>query len=204
MPGLLCVRDTDAQGTHKRLQDRTTLPIELDDITEILVELGYTDEVRFYPVKADPFRIRGAFYQYHYRPGVYADPVKVTLIPYNANDPLDLQRVVCCKELMHLFDTDLEKTDKQEEVPDFIEKVLGPLSTDDYGVADFMAAKDKIAIYQCLPLLLPYAALCQAREAVTSGQKTIEEVAAWAYIPKDLVSFMLDKEWDTLNGVLYR
>lgn len=103
---------------------------------------------------------------------------------------------------MHIFDSELEKTDTVDEIPDFIDKLLGPMSTDDLGLADFMAAKDKVALYQCLPLLLPKAALEVARNAVDSGSKTPADIADWAKIPERLVKFMLPKEWDTLNGAL--
>lgn len=186
----------------ERLENRTELPIEVQEIADLLIELGFQDEVRFYDVAADPTRIRGAFDQFVYRPGVYADPVRVALIPYNSNDPTEWQRLVCCKELMHLFDHDIERTDKEDEVPSFLDKLLGPMSTDDFGLADFMAAKDKIATYQCLPLLMPKAALDIARQAVAEGVKTPEDVADWAGIPLRFVMLMLDEQWETLNGAL--
>lgn len=182
--------------------DRVELPIDVQEIADAIRELGFQDEIRFYDVEADSSTIRGLFDQFTYRPGVYAEPVLVTLIPYNSNDPVEWQRVVCCKEMMHIFDSDLEKTDTPEEIPDFLDKLLGPLSTDDFGLADFMAAKDKVAMYQCLPLLMPKAALEVARGAVDSGEKSPAEVAEWAKLPERLVRFMLLKEWDTINGAL--
>ena len=188
----------------ERLEDRTDLPIEVEEIANILVELGCQDDIRFFDVNADPAKIRGVFHQFSYRPGVYADPVTVALIPYNSNDPMEWQRLVCCKELMHLFDSDLERTDNEEEVPSFLDKLLGPMSTDDFGLADFMASKDKMATYQCLPLLMPHAALQVARQAVHDGRKTPEEIAEWAKIPVRFVRLMLAEHWETLNGALHR
>jgi hypothetical protein len=186
----------------ERFQDRTKLPIEVDEIAAEIAALGLQDEINFYHIGADPAQIRGAFYQFTHRPGVYAEPVLVTLVPYNDDDPLEWQRVVCCKEMMHIFDSDLERTDTEEQVPEFLDKLLGPLSTDDFGAADFMAAKDKVALYQCLPLLLPRAALQIARKAVADDLKTAEEIARWAGIPVNLVIMMLQEDWDTINGAL--
>lgn len=186
------------------LADRTDLPIEVEEIAKILVDLGCQDEVHFYDIAADPKKIKGAFDQFTRRNSVYGDPLLVTLVPYNSNYPVEWQRLVCCKELMHLFDRDLERTDSEEEVPSFLEKLLGPLSTEDFGLADFMAVKDKIAAYQCLPLLMPRAALKIARQAVAEGKKTPEEVADWANIPLQFLVMMLDEQWDTLNGNLMK
>jgi hypothetical protein len=103
---------------------------------------------------------------------------------------------------MHLFDRDIERTDKEDEVPSFLDKLLGPLSTDDFGLADLMAVKDKIATYQCLPLLMPKAALSIARRAVAEEKKTPQEVANWAKLPLPFVELMLDEQWETINGAL--
>lgn len=186
----------------KQFEECTALPIEVEEIANAIIELGVQDEIHFVDVDAETAEIHGAFARFRYRKGVYADEIWVTHIPYNKNDTLEQQRVVCCKEMMHIFDSELEMTDTESEVPDFLDKLLGPHSTDDFGLADFMAAKDKFALYQCLPLLLPKAALKIAREAVEKNQKTPAEIAVWARLPINIVNLMLNKEWDTLNGML--
>jgi hypothetical protein len=186
----------------QRFAMRVELPIEVSEIAAAIIEEGVQDEIHFVPVEADRSQIHGAFARFRYRPRVYADPIWVTHIPYNSNDSLPWQRVTCCKELVHIFDREIECTDTEEEVPEFIEKLLGPLSTEDYGIADLMAGKDKLALYQCLPLLLPRAALLVAREAVQSGRKTVEEVAEWAQMPVGLVRMMLGEQWEVLNGAI--
>lgn len=185
-----------------RLAGEVNLPIEVSDIVDALVAEGFIDEIHFVPVDGDLAQIRGAFARFQYHTGPYSDPVDVAHIPYNSNDSVPGQRVTCCKELIHLFDSDLERTDTEDEVPEFIEKVLGPLNNDDFGLIDLMASKDKLALYQCLPLLMPRAALDVAREAVASDRLTVQEVAEWAQMPLPLVRLMLDDQWDTLNGRL--
>jgi hypothetical protein len=104
--------------------------------------------------------------------------------------------------LVHIFDRRAEQTDKPEEVSELIEQILGPLSTEDYGFADVQAAADRLALYQCLPLLFPHAALRQAKTAVRSGDRTIDQVAEAACIPLQFVRLMLTEEWEKLNGLL--
>jgi hypothetical protein len=161
-----------------------------------------TDEVHFVPVEADPDRIHGAIGRFRYRPRPYADPVWVAHIPFNSIDSLEIQRVTCSKELIHLFDSDLECTDTEEEVPAFIARLLGPFSSDDLGLADLMAGKDKLAVYMCLPLLLPKAALRILRREVVEERLTTVEAAQLACMPHDLVVLMLDENWDSVNGAL--
>ncbi len=186
----------------KHFESRTDLPIEVEEIAKAITDGGCQDEIHFVPVPADPSRIHGAIGRFRYRPGVYAEPVWVAHIPYNANDSTEMQRVTCCKELVHLFDTDLEKTDTEAEVPALIERLVGPFSSDSLGLADLMAGKDKLALYMCLPLLLPKAALQHLRKEVRAGKMTAVEAAKLACMPVELVTMMLADNWDTLNGAL--
>lgn len=184
----------------EQFAEKTELPIEVQEIADAIIGAGIQDEIHFVDVDADPAVIHGAFARFSYHKAIYGDPIWVTHIPYNSRDPLKLQRVVCSKEMIHLFDSDIERTDTPEEIYELIDKLLGPLTTDDLGLADLMAAKDKLAVYQCLPLLMPKAALQVARDAVAKGIKTPEEISEWAQIPVGLIHLMLQKEWDTING----
>lgn len=186
----------------KKLETQDELPIEVSDITAEIIAGGCQDEIFLKGVEAETSEIHGAFWNFVHRPGVYADPRFVAIIPYNINDPLEWQRATCVKELMHLFDSVLEKTNTDDEVNGLIDRLLGRLSSDDVGLSDLMAGKDKLALYMGLPLLLPKAALLQAREACNAGTATIADIARDAVMPEELVELMLDEEWDTLNGKL--
>lgn len=129
-------------------------------------------------------------------------PRSVTHIVYTTQVPVAWQRVICAKELVHIFDRKAEKTDTPDEVSELIEKILGPLSTEDYGFADLQAAADRLALYQCLPLLFPTAALGQAKAAIDSGEMTVEQVAEAACIPLGFVRLILSDDWEKLNGFL--
>lgn len=184
----------------EKFENRVDLPIELEEISKAITELGFSDEIVFQGVAADSAQLRGAFFKYYYHRAMYAEPTWVTCIFYNEEEPAEMQRVICCKELMHIFDSKMERTDAKEEIARFIDKILGPLSADEYGQADFQAAKDKVALYQCLPLLFPKAALQAARQAVQAGRKTPEEIAKLASIPLNIAEFMLDENWDNINN----
>lgn len=185
------------------LRGRTLLPIEVSEIADAIVAQGCTDIIFFKGIDGESTStIHGAFWRYSRRPGLYADPEYIVLIPYNNSDSLQWQRVTCAKEMVHIFDSDLERTDEADEVVDLIDRLLGRMSTDDFGIVDLMASKDKLALYYCLPLLLPKAALDQARAEVNSGRKTPADVAVDANMPVGLVKLMLNIQWDTLNGQL--
>lgn len=180
----------------------TQLPVEVDEIVKRIRETSHQDEVHLFEADTDPTKIRGVFGQFTYHNHVYGDPVFVTHVVYSKNVPLEWQRVIATKELVHIFDSDPTKTDTDQEVSDLLDKLVGPLSSDDYGFADLQAAKDRIALYQSLPLLLPKAALDIARDAFKNELKTPNDIAEWACMPVELVGLMLRDDWVELNGAL--
>jgi hypothetical protein len=181
---------------------RSELPIEVHEITTVVREKHYQDELFLKPVDAQSGALLGMFHQYNRSVAVYAEPVLVTEILYNKNVSVEWQRVVCCKELVHLSDKLTERVSKLDEVDRLVEKLLGPLSSEDYGFTDLVAAKDKLALYQCLPLLFPYTSVIIGREALSTGRKTLDEIADWAQVPVDLIKFMLDEGWDRISQEL--
>lgn len=187
----------------ENFSSRDALPIEVTEAVTFLVASGMQDEIILSPEDTDPGKVRGIYYQYTKSPGVYAAPDLVTLIVYSKNVDLAWQRLICCKELIHLCDGSREKTDKAEEVDSLVEKLLGPLSTDDYGLADLMAAVDRLALYQALAVLFPLSAREAARAEIANGKRTIEEIADWALLPSPLVAFVVSDAWvDVYKAIL--
>lgn len=180
----------------------TLMPLEISELAAELVRVGCQDQITFIPVDVDPREVRGIFYRYTQHPRPYADPELVTLIVYSKNIPLDLQRIVCCKELIHTCDSDVERTNTEEEVQGLLDKLLGPLSTEDFGMADIMAAKDKLALYQALSIVFPDSAREQARELIAEGRKTVADVARWVCLPVGLVELVLGDEWLQIRDVI--
>lgn len=182
-----------------------SMPIEVTDLSKEIVAAGCQDSIVFHPVDEDPGTFQGLFYQYIQHSGVYASPEFVTLIVFSKHLSLDWQRLVCCKELIHACDIGAEKTNTEEEVAALLEKVLGPLTSQDYGFADLMAAKDKLAIYQALALLFPPEARSQAVElvkATSDKDEALDRIARWSRIPRELIEFALADEWPLLRTAL--
>ena len=113
------------------------LPVEINEVRDHLIKLGIQDEIIFSPEDMDPARVRGVLYKYTTHPGMYAPPDLVSLIVYSSRLSLEWQRVVCSKEIVHIFDPPAESAKTPEEVQEFLDKLLGPLSTDDFGLPLF-------------------------------------------------------------------
>ena len=179
----------------KAFESETALPIEIPDIRDAILKLGYQDEITFVAgADIDPGKLRGVYYQFTKRNGVYGDPQLCTLIVYSGKLGLDWQRLVCAKELIHVMDGAEEKTETSEELEGLIEKLIGPLSTEDFGLADLMAGKDKLAVYQALAVLFPDAAREDALKKIANGG-TLEDVAQQASVPLPFTRLVLREEW---------
>ncbi|MFA5957025.1 hypothetical protein [Hyphomicrobium sp.] len=174
------------------------LPIEIDEIRGAILDLGIQDGIKIAGRSADPAKVWGAFYQYTTHAAVYAQPDFHTLIVYNEKLPIPWQRVVCCKELVHIFDRAEERTSSVEAVAALTAKLLGPMSSDDFGYDDIMALKDKTALYECLPLLFPQAAREKARLAIEEGRHTIKSISESASLPVPFVDLILSDAWPSL------
>lgn len=177
------------------IEGRDDQPIEIEGIAAELVNLGCQDEFIFSPQNTDPGVLRGIYYQYIKHNQAYGQPILVTLIVYSQNVSLEWQRMISCKELIHVCDSAAAKTDTRAEVDSLLEKLLGPLSTEDYGLADFQTSVDRLALYQALGLLFPLGARAQALKQIKDGNATVDEIVTWAVVPKPLILMALTDEW---------
>ncbi len=181
----------------------TELPVEVDSIVDQIKAQSAQDEIFLYEIDTDPTKIRGIFHQFTYHKVPYGEPILVTQVGYSSNVSCEWQRVIAVKELIHIFDQKPVKTNTENEVSQLLDKLVGPLSSEIYGLADLQAATDRLALYQSLPLLMPKAALTIARQAVKDECRTPDDVAQWACMPVELVRLMLSESWINLNDQLY-
>ncbi|MEE9388530.1 MAG: hypothetical protein V3U96_07955 [Paracoccaceae bacterium] len=186
----------------KKFQGVVDLPIEIGEIRDAVVECGIQDQIVFSAEELETGTLRGVFYQYTRRAGVYADPEFHTLIVYPENEDPIWQRVICAKELIHVCDKQIVRTNTDQEVIELANKVVGPFETESTEITDLMAATDKLAQYLALNLLFPKAARDLARGRIEADKKTREEIADWVQIPVEHVFLMLSEEWDTMSEFL--
>jgi hypothetical protein len=179
----------------KAFESVKELPIEIPEIRDAVLGLGYQDEIVFVPGRdIDPGKLRGVYYQFTKRNGVYADPHLCTLIVYSSKLSIEWQRLVCAKEMIHIMDGKEEKTKTAEELLGLIDKLIGPLSTEDYGLADLMAGKDKLAVYQALAVLFPDGAREDALKQISEGA-TPQQIADQASVPLAFTRLVLLPAW---------
>lgn len=174
------------------------MPIEVSDIKDAIIECGFQDDIIIVPEETDPKELLGVYYQYTTHPKVYATPILTSLIIYSSKVCIEWQRLICCKEMMHICERGFEQTKTQKDVSALLERLLKPLSTEEYGIVDLMAGNDKLALYKALGVLFPVPAREQAIEALGNGSKTESDIAKWVCLPVSLVQLVLLPQWPEL------
>jgi hypothetical protein len=181
-------------------QNERQMPIEIPEISSVIIDvLCVQDEIVFSPQDLDPELCRGTYYQYTQRPTLYAPPEWKSLIVFSSRLDIKWQRMVCCKELMHVLDRQESKTKTAEEVQGLSEKLLGDTAGEDFGLADFQAAADRFALYRALAVIFPPKAREDALAHLNAKTKTIEEIAEWVAIPEVLLRFALGDNWPQIR-----
>ncbi len=186
----------------ERLDISTLMPVEISDVIEEIKKIGIQDEINFIPCDLEPEKLQGIYYQCTYQNAVYGDPILVTNIVYSNKVSPDLQRIISCKELIHIFDKNVAKTKTEEDIDGLLDKLLGPFSTEGFDIHEIMATADRIAYYQAAAILFPNAARSEAIQKLNEGKITIDQIAVWVSLPKKLCTLVLSDKWPDIKAVL--
>ncbi len=117
-----------------------------------------------------------------------------------------MQRVICCKELMHLFDGEVSLTRTPEDVSDLVDGVLdlskalssGPLTTTNQTLLDHMA------LLMALAVLFPHEIRDDFIAAHDSGRMSVGDIAEEFDIPASCIPTLLNKAWDATRAILLK
>lgn len=182
-------------------EDRTVLPIDLNEVAAWLLERRLQDEIRFIPVDLDIGKIRGFLRRFRRANGGWdINPDEVSNIYYDRSQGAEWINIVCAKELLHILDAALCATKEQYEkltrslaLPKELKYLL-----EDPG----FAIVDKAGDLPASALLLPKAArelLLPAYEAKIIDDEAIAELAM---IPERHVRAVMSPEWPAVYEII--
>lgn len=133
---------------------RQTETILVKDIDAEILRLTPQDEIYYTPVDFDPEILLGQLKQYRKSNGVYnADPTWVSEVRYAQSLNKCWQRFVCCKELMHIFDKDDERTDSKEKLIQLLKELTSPIPV--HHKISPMHAAEHTAVWMAMAVLCP-------------------------------------------------
>jgi hypothetical protein len=180
------------------------VPVDINDVLALVRELVPTLKIKVRGVNVDPSKLRGTCYRYAIDDAKILLPQQVAYIVYSRQMEPEWQRLVCCKELVHILEPDPIWTSTKEKVLHLAERVIRPLDVTPAGLNpnSIGAVFDQLAKWHAMAILFPFGLWEEALPLVKKGKVTAEQVADWVELPVDHVAFVLSDEWKAVRETL--
>lgn len=121
-------------------------------------------------------------------------------ILYGIDLPDDWKRLVIVKEVIHVFDVPPARVDTADKVAQLIPHLLSQqLAGTPFFYPGF---NDKVGPFKAMAVLMPAPLRKPIKEAVDSGSRTIEEVAAFCNLPEVYVDMWLSHA-DAIEAIIF-
>ncbi|MDO6756950.1 hypothetical protein Q4598_11955 [Phaeobacter inhibens] len=172
----------------------TALPIKIDTIAEYLKDSGHGDHIFFCEVDIDPDVIWAQLRVYQEQ-GAYGAEKKIYEIQYSEHLTHEQKRLACCKELLHILDSEAEAAASQSEVETLIQQMAIPPQA---GIS-LPASSDHFGVIRALLILVPRDSLSEFKKAYDAGKISEDEVAKATGIPVEYARVTLQDYWSELS-----
>lgn len=191
------------KNLQAKFDGRTEVPIEIQEICDALVQMGYQDDIRVVEEEMDLDQLLGTYVQFtEPSGGMYSEPRLVSLIVYPSNVGPLTQRIVCAKELVHVCDERVSRTSDPEDILELAKVLSGSATLGDEPRMTMKVAADVLAQQKGLMLLFPKAARVIARQQIEEGETTIHDLSQKLQLPESTVEDMLEEDWDKLADMV--
>jgi len=187
--------------------DRDILPIKVADVARLIMEAGVEEEICFIEVDIDTSILRGFIVQTTEPRGLY-DPDgngRISKIYYGHSQDFEWQRLVCCKEMLHVLDESWQRAVTPEEVSGLVKKMALPPrflipndGTDDSKKAIF----DRVGALQAVAVLFPMAIRELLLPKHQEGVLADDEIVHIVGLPQVYVRLVMSEFWPAVHAAL--
>jgi len=183
----------------------THLHVPVRRISDHMInKLDIKDRLLFVGVEIDIHVLRGFLHQYNEKKieGSALRPMACADIHYDRRQPIEWQRLVCCKELLHLMDPDSYKTNTPSHVKEQIERIALPPGMESIKTDGMRVWGDRLADLQAVALLFPM----EARRALFDKVDKIgpENIARLVRLPEKYVRWVMSPQWEDMYPTILR
>ena len=177
-------------------------PVLLEGVLDIkAAELSSQDELYYVPVELDPDISLGHIKQIRIPTGVYAESQWVTEIRYFQELNMCWRRFVCCKELMHVFDSPRERADSALKFQQLLDEIEAPLPATESSEMYKSESKTK---WMALGVLCPEPIRDYFKPKWESGEMSDYEVAVDLRIPEVFIGTLMSDRYETVLKILLK
>jgi hypothetical protein len=175
---------------------QTTLPVDVNDVLSCLRLNGIDDEIEFIGVELDPDILQGQIKIFYVRDGLYGDARRYANIYYHRGHDLAWQRLVCCKELIHLLDPHSAETTSMNAISALAEKIGLPPEMQEAAKDGLAVNIDRLAEFRAVAILFPWTARETLMPYFKSGAVNLDDIARLVDIPRKYAAFVMHDAWE--------
>jgi hypothetical protein len=160
--------------------------------------LAVKSRIMFYGVDLDIEVARGLLHE-------YAEPATGLLLPgpcadiyYDRRQPIEWQRLACCKELLHTLDPEQYKITTPERAKRLIEQIALPPGLENIKTDGGDVWGDRLMDIQAVAVLFPMAARNILLKAYQEEKLSSTTIATLARLPERYVRWVMSDQWERL------
>ena len=176
------------------------VPVDLEEVVSKVRSFVPDERVTVLGVDIDPSKLRGLCLTVKEDDGSQVMMrIKHSRVLFSTRMPLCEQRLVCCKELMHVLDPDPIRTSSHNEILPLAERMAHGHTFSLQGPDDVKAFMDAIAKWQALALLFPFGFYEEIYPKYKAGLIKLQQVADDLQIPASYAHVVLSDEWEWMR-----
>lgn len=179
-----------------------TLPVDVNDVLGCLRKNGVHDNIEFIGVDLKPDVLLGTIKVFHVRSIMYGEPERWVNIYYHRGWTPDWQRMISCKELVHLLDPASAYTSAPDDIQRLADKIGLPPEMQDPSADGFATNIDRLAEFRAAALLLPATARELLLPLYKDGKLKLTDIARMADMPSKYAGFVMSDSWPVVHRLL--
>ena len=194
-----------ANDLLKAFEARTELPVDVNEVLKHLRDNGNDDDIEFIGAELDPDILQGLIKIWYDRAIPYAaEPKRMVNVYYHKGHTKDWQRMVCCKELLHLIDPNWALTCDSEAIDRLADEIGLPPEMQDPFQEHPETSVDRVAEFLAAALLLPWEARQIMLPYYESGQLKLVDIARQADLPSKYAGLVMHRAWENIYAAMTR
>ena len=179
---------------------KTSLPIKVTDVKAWIIEEKLQEQIYFIKADTNPLVLKGFVRQYHAPHAVYDhSPDRCANIYYSSNLNVCWKRFVCCKEMMHIFDSQKARASTKDEVRKLLEDMTSPI---DISKLSEQQSSEFVCEFYALHVLFPQSIRDQLKAQYDAGNMSSYDVALLARIPEYYIPFAMGDKYQNIKQFL--
>lgn len=177
------------------------VPVEVESVEKDINASGIPDIIKYWEAEINTDPLRGQINHWEYTESD-GKKQRVADIYYGSELTRDWQRLVCCKELLHILDEERLRVVDNQHFEKLIEKIILPLELQDPIQDGTYVNNDRLAVYHAVAILFPLAVRNLLLPFYLEEKFTLDEIAKMVDLPVRYVSLVMSEFWSEIHEIL--